>query len=206
MVERLDFLAAQEDEWIRYVSRARDAGAETLCGPGSTVDFTLALRDMLPEIFDLHDIRSILDAPCGDGQWMKHIDLTGINYTGWDNNETVLALAKKRIPAGKFRKTNLLTRKRIPNVDLIICRDFLAHIPDEFVLGLLSRFKTSGSRYLLATNFPGNNDHLHSYDRDGFYYRPVNLTAEPFNMPAPLKTLAEPGPEVGRQMALFALQ
>jgi hypothetical protein len=47
---------------------------------------------------------------------------------------------------------------------------------------------------------------LHPTDQNGFYYRPANLCAPPFDMPTPINILAEPGPESGRYMALFELQ
>lgn len=195
---RRDFLSAQQAEWDEYTRRARAAGAETVCGPGSTLRFTEPLRHWLPILLAKHSIHSILDAPCGDFNWLRHVNLTGVDYTGWDINP----------PAGKqFERVNLLTKRTIPTVDLIMCRDFFAHIPDEFIAKLLLKFKKSGSRFLLATTFDTTNGYgPNPTDQDGFYYRPVNLEAPPFNLPAPVDALGEPGPEHSRKMGLFALQ
>lgn len=187
----------QTQEWDRYAIAFPDR--ESVSGPGSTLAFTKGLRAWLPTLFATYRIISILDAPCGDGLWMSSVDLAGIDYLGWD-------IQQPAIRNGRFEQVNLLTRRKWRTTDLIICRDFMAHIPAEQVVKLLKKFKASGSRYLLATNFPGsNNTPAHPYDRDGFYYRPVDLCAEPFNLPHPVATLEEPGPEKNREMTLFAL-
>jgi hypothetical protein len=144
--------------------------------------------------------------------WMSRVKLGwDIDYYGWDINPPLLGDMEpwNGPPNWTFKKVNLLTvqKHRIPRVDLIICRDFLAHIPDEYVVKILRKFRNSGSTYLLATNFTGTNTtNPHPTDQNGFYYRPVNLCATPFDMPTPINTLAEVGPEQGRYMALFELQ
>jgi hypothetical protein len=200
-------LEAQAAEWDEYTRRAREAGAETVCGPGSTLAFTAPLRAWLPDIIDRYHIHSILDAPCGDWHWIQHTDLRGATYLGWDINTPTTDVPWHGSPEWQFEQVNLLKRRKTPTVDLVICRDFLAHIPDEHVVKVLRKFRNSGSRYLLATNFTGTNTtDPHPTDQNGFYYRPVNLCAPPFDMPTPVNTLAEVGPEPGRYMALFELQ
>src|SRR3989304_1173971 len=57
---------------------------ETLSGVGSTLEHTATLRRALPDLFAKSDVKSILDIPCGDFNWMQHVDLSGIEYTGAD--------------------------------------------------------------------------------------------------------------------------
>src|SRR3990167_7338614 len=57
---------------------------ESASGRGSELGATEALRTWLPELFQKLGVTSVLDAPCGDWNWMQHVDLAGIDYTGAD--------------------------------------------------------------------------------------------------------------------------
>ena len=35
-------------------------------------------------------VRRLLDAPCGDHNWMRHVDLDGIQYLGMDLVEDIV--------------------------------------------------------------------------------------------------------------------
>ena len=60
-------------------------GSESRSGPGSTVDGTTNLRRYLPTLFDEFSIRTVLDAPCGDFNWMKIVtEDCDIHYIGGD--------------------------------------------------------------------------------------------------------------------------
>src|SRR5260370_61794 len=58
---------------------------ESVSGPGSTLRYTENLRKQLPLLFAEYKVRKVLDAPCGDFNWMqedvKEID---IDYVGAD--------------------------------------------------------------------------------------------------------------------------
>ena len=60
------------DDW-----NAKDASGDdaSVSGPGSTLDATFALRTALPTLITDLNIRTILDAPCGDCRWIRHADL-----------------------------------------------------------------------------------------------------------------------------------
>lgn len=53
-------------------------------GHGSNLKQTQEIINQLPNIFKQHGVHSILDLPCGDYNWMKHVDLSDINYIGGD--------------------------------------------------------------------------------------------------------------------------
>lgn len=200
-----DFLSEQAAEWDRYT--ASQAGQESVCGPGSTLEFTEALRAWLPTLLKRYQVSSIIDAPCGDANWMSHTTIGRRPYLGLDVQQTLIQRNRVRDPGRRFEHLNLLTATEIPHADLIICRDFFAHIPQPQIQHVLALFRRSGAHYLLATNFPLNtNSDARMRDANGFTYRPVKLNASPYDLPTPIETLDEPGPEKGRQMALFKLQ
>jgi hypothetical protein len=54
--------------------------SESKSGHGSTVSRTDALRPRLTELAQQLGIRSLLDVPCGDFNWMRLTELPGIEY------------------------------------------------------------------------------------------------------------------------------
>lgn len=207
-----DFIKTQAATWtaIRDSWVARDH--ETVNGPGSTVDMTAALRNFLADVIKWHNIRSILDAPCGDWNWMRHVDLTDVKYTGWDVEPTTIELNDKRWPQHEFSVKNLLTARRIPTVDLIICRDFLIHLPNKQIDQIVDKFTKSGSRFLLATNHPhaSNDVDLAPGGEEGFaayWQRHVDLEAPPFSLGGRVEAVVEPNHPVApvNEMVLFQL-
>jgi hypothetical protein len=170
---------------------------ETANGPGSTVEATEAIREWLPGLFVRYDIRTMLDAPCGDWNWMRLVDLDYLNeYTGWDTDTNMVLKCQHRLEEGDhggsftpdaiFERVNILTVPEIPAYDLILSRDFLAHLPNEPIRGVLNKFKTSGSRFLLASHYPDADNEFVYKPQDFTYFgyaeRPVNLEKSPFNL------------------------
>lgn len=180
---------------------------ESISGPGSEKIQTITLRKELPELFLKLKIKTILDAPCGDFNWMnilnisKYIDI----YYGYDivdnlieNNK--IKYSNKKI---KFFCNNLINCK-LPKVDLIICRDCLVHLQLVDALKIIQNFKKSQSKYLLLTNY--SNITINKDTKDG-HWRPLNFILEPFNFPKPIYTINEnyidDGSYSGKEMSLW---
>jgi hypothetical protein len=218
------FVNAQAGAWLQY--RAHSAHDETTNGPGSYLRNTEAVRAWLPHVFDRYHIESMLDVPCGDWNWMRHVDLTNIEYTGWDVEPTTISQNQARFGYSHwhFECVNLLTVDRLPAVDLIFCRKFLTHLPNTAIRHVLDKFLDSGAHYLIADNYHAANDVACPLDGGhtgavgsptplpGYYYRPVNLEADPFNLPGRVEAIDEPGlpgeqyAEIRQEMVLFDLQ
>ena len=47
--------------------------SQSRSGDGSTLEYTENIRVELPRLFLKYDIRSVLDGPCGDFNWMSLI-------------------------------------------------------------------------------------------------------------------------------------
>lgn len=190
----MTFIEQQAQAWTDI--REKFSYNETPNGPGSTLASTENVRADLPQLLADYGIGSILDAPCGDQNWMQHVDLDGIKYVGWDVEPTIIATNQSRWPTKTFACKNLLTTKAIPLVDLILCRDFTIHLPTEHVEKLLEKFRHSGAQYLLTTNYPaGHNDYSfppEGHDgRPGYYAHPWNLEIAPFNLPGRVDAITE---------------
>ena len=163
---------------------------ETVSGPGSTRLATLVLRAALVELIEEHRIKSLLDIPCGDGNWISTANLKLDLYIGADIVQELVDLnqSKWKTPANcRFLKVDL-TRDALPQVDLVLCRDGLVHLSNALAMQALKNIKLSGSIYLLATTFP---EHSNNADIVTGEWRPMNLQRPPFNLPKPFKLISE---------------
>jgi hypothetical protein len=82
---------------------------------------------------------------------------------------------------------NLLTDK-IPQVDLILCRDCLIHFSYADIFRALKNICDSKSEYLLTTTFTERKINRDITTGNGHL---INLEIAPFNFPAPLKSIIE---------------
>jgi 2-polyprenyl-3-methyl-5-hydroxy-6-metoxy-1,4-benzoquinol methylase len=184
----------------------RDKGFESFSGMGSFLQQTEDVRKHLPIIFEKFNIKSITDSPCGDWNWMKLVNLEGIDYIGYDVVDEVLELNIQ-----KYQKENIkfewkdIINEDIRESDLIICRDFMFHVSNENVSKLLKNFKNSGSTYLLTTSFEYVNVN-ENFSSDVYGFRKINLKASPFNFGEPVYSFIETNPNnEGRGMYLWKI-
>ena len=145
---------------------------------------------MLPTLFADWGVCSLLDLPCGDFHWMRHLPLPkGLNYLGADIVEPLVERNQQLFGSAcvKFLRLDALG-DRIPRVDLILCRDCLVHLPEVDVRRALMNFSRSGSQWLLTTTFPGRGS---AKDIALGKWRPLNLEAAPFCLPPPVTLIVE---------------
>jgi len=154
-------------------------------GTGSTLEATALYRGYLEAFIKSHDIRSVVDAGCGDWEFSQNIDWTGIDYKGYD---IVAKLIDQN--TAKFGKPNVhffvgnMIEDDLPKADLLISKHVLQHLPNaavkQFLDKQLKKYKhvllTNGvdSAYLSALNTdikPGD-------------YRELDITRPPFDIKA----------------------
>jgi hypothetical protein len=175
---------------------------ESRSGVGSRMDETIAIRAELPDLFRQLNVRSMLDAPCGDMNWMRHVDLGDIDYTGADIVPQLIADNAQRFPQHRFRVLDLVTEK-VPAVDLILCRDCLVHMSLRDAERALRNIIDSGSKYLLTTTFEMEEAHT---DIIIGWHR-LNLQRPPFSMPKPLRLIDEQSNEqADKRLGLWDLR
>ncbi|MCX4159623.1 MULTISPECIES: class I SAM-dependent methyltransferase [Paraburkholderia] len=177
---------------------------ESVSGWGSEFRNTERIIRELPGLLRRFGVTSMLDIPCGDFNWMRHVDLGGIEYVGADivpdlvtRNQAVYGA-----PGRHFMHLNLLNDP-LPDTSLIFCRDCLFHFSHADVLRALATFAKTQARYLLTTTFV-----YRSYPRNmnivTGQWTPINLEMPPYELDAPLALLVEGsnenisyGPEIG---------
>jgi hypothetical protein len=164
--------------------------AESVSGPGSTRARGSDFQEDLVALLQGRNIRSIVDAPCGDFNWMRAV-LAGldVDYTGIDIVEELIARNAREHAGVNRRFVHAdMTRDDLPAADLLICRDGLVHLSFADAKAAIRNFRRSGSRYLLATTFVGR---ARNADVPTGGWRVLNLEAAPFRFPPPLALVDE---------------
>ena len=164
--------------------------AESVSGPGSTAARGADFQQELISLLDRRGVRSIVDAPCGDFNWMRHVlSDRDLLYTGIDLVEELTARNARHHGAADRRFIAAdITRDDLPPADLIICRDGLVHLSFADAQAAIKNFRRTGSRYLLATTFV---DRSRNRDVPTGGWRTLNLEAAPFRFPPPLALIDE---------------
>lgn len=165
-------------------------GEESLSGGGSSREQTDILITKLPEILREFNIDSMLDLPCGDFSWMKHLDLPSeICYIGADIVPELIADNKQKYANAQRRFSILdITSDPLPEVDLLFCRDCLVHLSFADIHRAWDNICGHEIPYLFTTTFPlcETNEDITTGD-----WRPLNLEAEPFRLPEPTLIISE---------------
>lgn len=166
---------------------------ESRSGVGSTLEQTAIIRIEIPRLLRELNVKSVLDAPCGDFNWMKEISLGVARYIGVDIVEELIRTNKERYANGRRQFLCLdLIRDELPCADIILCRDCLVHLTFEQALDALRNFKKTGATYLLTTTFSARSVNERGRSKDNeFLWRPLNLVLPPFNFPKPIKLIKE---------------
>lgn len=163
---------------------------ETRSGSGSTRLAAGAVAEGLARLFEQLQIRTLVDAGCGDVNWLADLSASLELYLGVDIVER-LALQNSRIfghRPGHFFKTLDIARDVLPRADAILCRNVLSHLPNADIAAALSQFAKSGATWLLVTTHEGI---THNQDAACGAWRPVDLTAAPFGLPPPEQRIAD---------------
>ena len=176
---------------FEHIHRTNLWGAEhSVSGLGSEAGATVALRRELPKLLDDLGARSLLDAPCGDASWIGGLGLRQ-RYIGVDIVPALIDRLAQRAASGaiegEFRLADI-TADPLPAADAILCRDALVHLSFANIARALDNFARSGAQYLIATTF---SRWRHNHDIEDGDWRPLNLEAPPFGLPAPLALLDE---------------
>jgi hypothetical protein len=131
--------------------------------------------------------RSVLDVPCGDFNWMRHVEWDVRRYVGGDIVPELIARNRALYASEtkEFRAMNLVTDTP-ESFDLVIVRDLFIHLPLNAIGRALRNVAQSRSFHLLTTTFPRI---LENTDIEYGGYRPINLELPPFSFPAPKYTI-----------------
>ena len=185
-------------ETFRQIYQSNHWGASERSGAGAAIDQAGTVLVQLARLIEQLDVRTLLDVPCGDFAWMRHLR-ADVDYIGGDVLPELIAANERQwgTPTRRFATIDLL-KDDLPAADLLLCRDCLVHFSLNDIATALRTIRRSGCRWLLTTTFTecATNEDIVTGD-----WRPVNLERAPFNLPAPERILNEQCTEGGSTFA-----
>lgn len=151
-------------------------------GPGSKQEFTGPYIRYIQRFIRERGIRSVVDFGCGDWQFSREIDWSGVQYRGIDAVPDMIARNREKFQAPHitFEQGNETLLKHC-RADLLLIKDVLQHWPNGRIrkfLGLLRNF-----RYALITNCAFEHPELNQEIKIGDF-RPLDLRKPPFSIQA----------------------
>ncbi len=179
--------------------------SESRSGAGSELEATENLRAYLPDLFERLNVRTFLDAPCGDWNWMRLVDLEGVDYIGADVVPRIVEenITRYARPGVRFMVADLANTP-LPRADLVLCRDCWVHLSFQDIAAILENFRKSGAEWLLVSHTPSHARNRNK--RTGLQWRYLNLERRPFDFPAPREGRKDHLPHVPFQIAHWKLQ
>lgn len=176
---------------------------ESASGAGSSTAATDAIRRELPAVLERYGIRSLLDAPCGDFHWMKHVAVTLDRYVGVDIVRELIERNARLYETDRIHFACAdIVADRLPEADAVLCRDCFIHLPTRLIRAALTNFRASRIRYLILTN---DRDVQTYHDIPIGSFRRVNFMLQPFSFPPPLYVVSE-SDHGDRQLCLWELE
>ena len=203
--KRLMYRGTHEEVFTRLYKRNVWGSKESVSGPGSELSYTECLRRQLPQLLRQYCVSRVLDAPCGDFNWMRHVvpDL-GIEYIGGDIVKEIVVRNQQEFGTNgvSFRQLDIV-RDPLPASELMMVRDCLIHLSYREIYGFLVNFCQSNTGLLLTTTHlpdDGENSDIQTGD-----VRSIHLFSPPFCFPQPpLQRLNDwIPPHQEREMCLF---
>lgn len=121
-------------------------------GQGSLLEHTAPYRRLLQLALRSSDVRSVVDVGCGDWQFSRTVDWSGVDYLGVDIVcRMIEANTRRYAGAGiAFACMDVLTHDP-PVADMLIAKDVLQHWPNDEISRFLQRI-SGRYRYVLLTN------------------------------------------------------
>lgn len=187
---------SMQEVFYEIHSRNLWGNLESCSGFNSSLEATEDLRAQLPRLIANLGVRTMLDIPCGDFNWMRATELKLESYIGADIIDQLVARNREmhERPGRRFTRIDIVA-DLLPRVDLVLCRDLFIHFPDDHVRRAVANIRASGSTFLLTTSFRRTRRNTNIPMGS---FRPINLERPPFSWPAPECFVAE-----GREGRLF---
>jgi len=177
---------------------------ESVSGPGSTLEATKNIRREMPALLRALQIKTLVDAPCGDCNWISTCLPKEIAYIGGDIVNEIVQQNRMRYPHfGEFRLMDIINDK-LPTADAILVRDCLIHLPNELALKALKNIYAADIKYLFSTSYVlvQENEDVEIGD-----FRRINLQLSPFLLPEPdYKIFENFEEEFGRILGVWRLR
>jgi hypothetical protein len=156
---------------------------ESVSGPGSELKRTQNLITELPQIIEKLFIKQVIDAPCGDYNWMQKVtNKTPISYLGVDIVDDIIAKNQRNHQAPEINfEVGDIRNIKYPDADLLIVRDCLFHLSYADTNEFLNNFSKSNITYLLTTTHTDLKSNFTNKDIKTGDFRKIDLFKPPYN-------------------------
>lgn len=184
---------------------------ETRSGSGSTAANTLELSQQLRGFIQSNKITPMLDAPCGDCNWIALNEFFNLRYLGIDIVRDLISsnVSKFESPQVKFETRDLSKSWPASFFELVLMRDLLVHLTFQDSFRILSNFCRSESTFIAVTSFSRVTENVNiryphkSETENTLSWRPLNMRIAPFNFPAPFHVINEDCTVIGEDERLY---
>ena len=182
LYKRMLSLKSQKEKFSKIYNNNLWLSGESKSGEGSEIVYTETLRKWLIDLIKCLDIKTFVDAPCGDFNWMrlvlKEVD---INYIGIDIVNELIEKNQLIYSSDKvdFRVANICENK-MPDCDVVMVRDCLFHLSYKDINNFLINLSKMNYNYLLTTTHIVDRNFKNSNITTGDF-RIIDLFNEPFN-------------------------
>jgi hypothetical protein len=159
---------------------------ESKSGPGSTLGYTLNIRQEILDFCNRFSIKTFFDAPCGDFNWMKVVAFPDyLRYIGGDLSHGAVENNKTNFTSANRTFINFnITRDPFPIADVWFCRDCMFHLSYRDIFSALSNFVHSGIPFLFMTTHIINFSGFRNRDiESGGNTRLLDFFLPPFDLP-----------------------
>jgi hypothetical protein len=173
-----------EEKFQLIYERELWGSKESKSGLGSELEYTLPLRSWLIENIPMLDVKKLIDAPCGDFNWMRFVlEEVNVEYLGLDIVDSIvkrnnLLFSKPNL---SFARANIC-EDAIPGADLIIVRDCLFHLSDRDINDFLENLNKTDYKYLMTTTHIVNDCYQNENIITGDF-RIIDLFSSPYSFP-----------------------
>ncbi len=198
-------LTSRQDKFAEAYEARTWESRESGSGTGSELRATGVVRERLPQLLAHLGADTLLDAPCGDWNWMQHVKLPVQQYFGVDIVPDVIEANRARFgdEQHEFSVADL-THDALPRADAVLCRDCLVHASFQDIAAILENFRSTGATWLLLNTYPEVRGNRNQFT--GKRWRRLNFRLPPFGFPEPLEVLPDGGEVNASQLAVWRLQ
>ena len=183
----------------------RDVAGKGTSGSGSTLEITREYRAYVEDFIKKHDIKSVVDAGCGDWGFSRAMDWGDASYLGVDIASDVIDTVRKTHEKGKIRFQVGDITEDLPAADLLISKDVLQHLSNELVHKFIANNLRKGKyKWVILTN--DRTGPRQNLDIQPGGHRPIDLAAPPFTVKGLVDLPITFGAETGKITSLLDLR
>lgn len=141
------------------------------------------LSTLIQDLITLNNVKSVVEFGCGFGwfRYMVDVDLTGVEYDGYDIVDSVIEDNRRTHGRDNVRFHTVRDGVHLPKADLLISKDVLQHLPLAAVQYYLAVFRRN-FRFMLIGNDCAPAENVNGEIKPGGY-RALRLEQPPFNYP-----------------------